>query len=322
MDRASKRRQAERLAGIAPPQAPTNLSLEDLAAKFNQWAERYYRDRRGNPTKEHIQIAYAMKALCELYGDLPAAEFTPQHLLAIQAWQAHQGYARSTVNHRIRRIKKLFKWAGQKGFVDPIIHHRLQVVEGLKAGRSEAKETDPVAPVLWKDVEAVLPHLPPWAQTAVLLMWHTGARPAEILSMHRKDLDIGSDKVWVYRPSHHKTAWTGRKREIYLNKAAQKVLKGWLKESGLSGLLFTSDRPEGHFLPKDLWKRLERACKAAGVPHWHAHQLRHAFATRVAKEAGLELAQMLLGHAHVRTTEVYVEADFARAKDFMARFSG
>ena len=320
MDRSELRKKAEALAGVSIQKNPA-LSIEALAKKFNQWAIGYYRDRHGTPTKEHIQITYAMKALVELYGDLPAAEFTPQHLLAIQAWQAHKGYARSTVNHRIRRIKKLFKWAGQQGFVDPLIHHKLQVVEGLKAGRSEARETDPVAPVPWKDVEATLPHLPLWAQTAVLLMWHTGGRPAEILSMRRQDLDT-TGKVWIYRPAHHKTAWTDRKREIYLNKAAQKVLKEWFRKSGLSGHLFPSNRPEGHYLPKDLWKRLKRATQKAGVDHWHPHQLRNSFATRVAKEAGLELAQMLLGHAHVRTTEVYVEADFARAKDFMASFSG
>jgi len=40
---------------------------------------------------------------------------------------------------------------------------------------------------------------------------------------------------------------------------------------------------------------------------WHPNQIRHAYATRVRREAGLEAAQVLLGHAKADTTQIYAE---------------
>jgi integrase len=55
------------------------------------------------------------------------------------------------------------------------------------------------------------------------------------------------------------------------------------------------------------------ACKAAAIPHWHPHQLRHTHATEVRRRFGLEAAQVTLGHAQAQVTEVYAERDLALA---------
>ncbi len=47
--------------------------------------------------------------------------------------------------------------------------------------------------------------------------------------------------------------------------------------------------------------------------HWSPNQLRHAFATMVRRERGLEDAQILLGHAKADVTQVYAERDEQRA---------
>lgn len=53
---------------------------------------------------------------------------------------------------------------------------------------------------------------------------------------------------------------------------------------------------------------------------WHPHQLRHNAATRLRAEQGLELAQTILGHRTGSSiTEIYAEANVARAKEIMAR---
>jgi site-specific recombinase XerD len=46
---------------------------------------------------------------------------------------------------------------------------------------------------------------------------------------------------------------------------------------------------------------------------WHPNQLRHAFATQVRKEHGLEAAQALLGYARADVTQVYAERDIGLA---------
>ena len=46
---------------------------------------------------------------------------------------------------------------------------------------------------------------------------------------------------------------------------------------------------------------------------WHPNQLRHAAATEVRRQHGLDAAQVMLGHSSRRMTEVYAEPDDARA---------
>ena len=53
---------------------------------------------------------------------------------------------------------------------------------------------------------------------------------------------------------------------------------------------------------------------------WFPHQLRHSAATIIRREAGIETARCVLGHSDLSTTELYAEADLARAaRDMLKR---
>ena len=52
---------------------------------------------------------------------------------------------------------------------------------------------------------------------------------------------------------------------------------------------------------------------------WHPHQLRHSAGTRIRKEYGLEAAQLILGHARADVTQVYAEANHAKALEVAAK---
>src|SRR5262249_55090613 len=64
---------------------------------------------------------------------------------------------------------------------------------------------------------------------------------------------------------------------------------------------------------------IARACKAASVPHFHPHQIRHTKATEIRREAGLDAARAVLGHRSPKITEVYAEIDVNKATDVMER---
>jgi integrase len=55
------------------------------------------------------------------------------------------------------------------------------------------------------------------------------------------------------------------------------------------------------------------------VPAWSPNQLRHAAATRIANAHRIEDAQLVLGHADMRTTSRYVKPDLQRAIDAMKK---
>lgn len=52
---------------------------------------------------------------------------------------------------------------------------------------------------------------------------------------------------------------------------------------------------------------------------WRPNQIRHAFGTRVRKVAGLEAAQVTLGHSRADVTQIYAERNEALAAEIAAK---
>jgi len=76
----------------------------------------------------------------------------------------------------------------------------------------------------------------------------------------------------------------------------------------------------GEVYTVDAYRRaIARACKKAGVPSWHPHQLRHNAATFLRKEFGLETARIILGHRSAAITTIYAEADQQKAIEAMLK---
>jgi site-specific recombinase XerD len=71
--------------------------------------------------------------------------------------------------------------------------------------------------------------------------------------------------------------------------------------------LFPVEDPEHPCDRKTIWRTVRRIGRRAGIgTPVSPHQLRHAFADRVTRLAGLHAAQALLGHASIQTTEGYL----------------
>lgn len=104
----------------------------------------------------------------------------------------------------------------------------VRAVPGLKAGRTEAPEPEPVQPVSDEVIDATLPHLTPTVRTMVQLQRLTGMRPQDVCQMATGDIHMNNE-VWEYRPPDHKTAWRGRTRIVYIGPEAQKVMMPYMK---------------------------------------------------------------------------------------------
>ena len=57
-----------------------------------------------------------------------------------------QGLSRGTINRQIARIKLMFKWAVGQELVPAETYQRLACVEGLRRGKSGARERPKVRP--------------------------------------------------------------------------------------------------------------------------------------------------------------------------------
>jgi integrase len=225
--------------------AVSDLTVNEVAARFWRHAEQHYRHPDGTTTNELHDFKYSLRPLKHLYGDTPAKSFGPLALKAVRElmiagyehaeYGPQQALCRGVINQRIGRIRRMFKWAVENELVPPSILHGLQAVGGLQQGRSQARETEAVKPVPEVFVEAILPHVRPPVAAMARLQLLTGMRPGEVCIMRAIDLDM-TDKVWLYRPGSdqgahgaHKTAHRGQHRIVPIGPRGQEIIRRWLK---------------------------------------------------------------------------------------------
>jgi integrase len=241
-------------------------TVAEVLAAYWDHAERYYRKPDGTPSPELGCILAAYRPLRKLYDDLPAEEFSPKKLKAVREHMIQSGLARTTINYHVGRIKRVFAWAVENELVPPSVFHGLQAVRGLKAGRSQAKESRPVGPVPPERVEKTLPALPPTVAAMVKLQMLTGMRSGEVCSLRPMDLDRCND-VWVYRPATHKTAHHGKERVVSIGPRAQAVLMPYLDGVGPGEFVFSPARTEAD--------RQARRATDRKTPRWRSHMERN-----------------------------------------------
>ncbi len=354
-----------RADGAAPP------SVNELILEYFRHVQTYYRHPDGRPTSEVENVRRALRWPRQLYGHTDAAAFDGPALEAVRGQMVAAGLCRNRINKDVSRVKRMFRWAVAKGKVPAETFQRLAAVEGLRAGRSDARETDPVRPVPWEVAEAILPFVSPQVAAMLRLQYHTGMRPGEVLVMRGIDLDT-SGAVWRYRPGSdrgrhgaHKTAWRGHDRVILIGPRGQEVLRPWLRLNVTEYLFQPSEatdarhaerrrlrrsrvppsqaarkrraRPKKtpglYYTPSSYGAAVRRGVRLANeqrldagpcrpedlLPRWHPNQLRHAKATEIRREAGLDAARAVLGHRTPAVTEVYAEVDQAKAAAYMER---
>jgi len=153
--------------------------------------------------------------------------------------------SRRYTNHLGGAIKRVFRWGASQELLPVVVYQGLATVAGLKKGRTDARESDPIKPVSDAAIEATLPHLPRPIRAMVELQRLTGCRAGEVVIMRPCDVDR-SDKVWAYRPQTHKTAHLNRERIVFIGPKAQAVLAPWLLRDAEAYCFSPSESEELH----------------------------------------------------------------------------
>jgi integrase len=340
---------AEYLGGGGQLPDEHGVTITELIAAFVKDAK-----GRVSPSEQDC-IKQSLRILRQLYGRTDVADFSPRALLAVREKMIDAGWCRSTVNNRIRRIRRVFKWGVALETVPVTVHQALACVEGLRRGQTRAKESKKVRPVPETALAAIREHVPPMIWDMIQVQLHTGCRPGELVIMRGRDLNMGGT-IWEYVPQRHKTEIHNIERIVLIGPRCQEILKPYL-QADLEAYLFSPTESEqrrnsarsearrtprwpSHMKrneriraaskrrkhpPRDRYdvasyrKPIYRACDKAGIDRWAPGRLRHNAATRLRREFGIELARTILGHSDLSTTMIYAEADLQRARDAMAK---
>ena len=207
--------------------APDTITVKELLARFWVHAEGYYRHLTDGHAKELEQFALALRPLKQLYEDHPAAKFGPLALKTVRQRMIEMGWSRKYINKQVNRIRHVFKWAVGDELLPPAVHQSLQAVTGLKKGRTEAPDYEPVKPAPLTLVEPLQPYVSRQVWALIQLQLLTGARAGELTVMRPSDIDR-SEKVWLYEPKQHKGMHLDHDRKIWIGPRAQEVLAPFL----------------------------------------------------------------------------------------------
>lgn len=344
---------AELVASGRIPEKPgesSRITIKDLVDRFE--ADEY--NRRG-----HVESYAWMagRALLDLYGTEEAGSFGPKKLKAMIAWlsarhalqddEGHRGtkqMTRSTINHMMVAVRRIFKWGVSEELLNTETWQALTAVSGLRAGESAAKEPRKIHPVNEKLVNSTVKHMPATLVAVIRLLQYSGARPSEVLELTPNMINR-TGKIWEVRLKKHKTAHHGRERVLYFGPKAQKVIIPFLFRDGDAPLFSPieaihqrnkgcptprrdNQRPNNRrtarvlnstYTAQDLNRAIRRVCDATGLERWTPYQLRHLAATKARAAAGLDAAQVMLGHSSADITEIYAELDATKARAIARR---
>ena len=251
------------------------------------------------------------------------------------------GYAATTINHRLAAISGLF---GFRAMRDPAASSPVPkgretrwVTSAERGGllghlarpqpRSRLRLREPrrlPRPLDREQAQALLGSFRTFRDRAIAgLMLYCGLRAGEVLALEATDVDVGGRWLRVWGKG-------AKERRVPLDAEVGGLLQTYLlaerPETTVSRLFVVAKGPtRGQPLsPAGLRTIFRYHRQQAGVPGGHPHALRHTFGTALA-EAGVDLAvmQALLGHAHPDTVARYVhlapahvraEFDAARAR--------
>ena len=137
-----------------------------------------------------------------------------------------------------------------------------------------------------------------------LLFFGCGMRVSEVLNLKVNQVFLGEGFIRVLGKG-------GRERMVPLPIQSRKIFKKYLNLKKLKGGNFKISpflfcNKEGKPLSRQgIWKKIKKIGHEKGVD-LYPHKLRHTYATHLLENgADLRSVQLLLGHLHLNTTEIY-----------------
>ena len=234
------------------------------------------------------------------------SQLTERHVNRYVAWMGeHEDYAPSTLARKIAAIKSFCQYLAVEKIVetDPALKLTAPKVERFAP---RAMTTDEVEHLLAQPLAGPGSERPEALRDKAMLelIYATGMRVSELVSLDVSDLNMGSNVVRC-------AGRGGRDRWIVLSPPASSALDIYLRGARTTLDLYNEDalflNHRGRRLTRQgFWLILKTYARQAGIADITPHTLRHSFATHALQDgANLRDIQRQLGHVSISTTQVY-----------------
>lgn len=272
--------------------------------------EKYWRRRKpGSSTAVHY--ASDVRIFFKWANGRSPEEIGVHDIDAFIEWQQGLGRASATIRRRLISLRMFYdylSYACEKKIKNPVVVKRHYISPSHRLPRDIRQDE------IDKMFAAIGDHLRD--RTIFTLMLHTGVRVGEVVNLRHKDVYLFEGR----RPHLRVNGKGQRERIVFLSATALHLLNAYVSmhAGGREDRVFLNARGNPITIT-GIQLQLAKYCRMAGV--WlTCHQLRHTFACRmIAAGVPVTSVQKMLGHASLRTTQLYVQvADRQVERDYHA----
>lgn len=228
------------------------------------------------------------------------------------AWLLEIGYKRPSMARKLTALRSFYSFLVDRGVVTrnqtgsvsaPKQPGRLPVVVSAEAIDQLLSSPDITRPAGIRD------------RALLEILYGAGLRVSETQSLDVKDVNRQTREVRVVgKGSKPRVTLVGRSAVEWLARYLSEVRLIWSGQR--SGEALFLNRYGARLSVRGIQQTVKRHALKAGLdPEFHAHTLRHSFATHLLDGgADLRVVQELLGHASPSTTQIYTHVSTAQAR--------
>jgi integrase/recombinase XerD len=271
--------------------------------------ETYESDKRIEGFSPQTLKAYRLQSilLIRYFDDVKIESITTTHLKEYLA-KSSENLKPSSLAHRIRFMKSLFRWSHEEGHIRKNPAAKIKepkIGKGIPKFLTE-KEIEHLREACYTPMEKAL----------FEFMFSTGCRIGEIVSLEKNSINWSNRSAIVCGKGD-------KEREVYFNIRCEIWLKRYLdnREDNESAIFATERHPHRMSIAQMRYI-IKRISNRAGINKViHPHQLRHSYATHLLNNgAPLDVIQSLLGHEKSETTKIYAQLSGSLRQEFYRKY--
>ncbi|WHY54767.1 tyrosine-type recombinase/integrase [Peribacillus simplex] len=251
----------------------------------------------------YVQFNLSVKS----FGNISIQELSTNSL-KVYLGKAAEKLKPSSLGHRIRFIKSLFRWAQDENLIN-----------GNPASKIKEPKVELRVPKYLSEVE--IEHLREACHTTFKnalfeFMYSAGCRIGEAITLDRTSINFSNQSAIVLGKGN-------KEREVYFNTRCEIWLKRYLSErKDHEEALFVTTRAPHRMSISQARNVIKLIAKRTDIKKSiHPHQLRHSYATNLLNNgAPLEVIQNLMGHEKSETTKMYAYLSGAMRRDLYRKY--